>query len=400
MKKELKKNKFADSRLEVARGIKEGAAGVDRNYEDDKHRGVIRGIAVMTKGQVKDCRAWKIDDMTLSQIVAEGNKHTKTGLKSRFGHPSMSSTALGTFLGRAKNFFVDGDIARADLYLSKTAYETPDGDLASYVLNLAEKDPDAFGTSVVLGDYDLEEQLDEKGKVMRDENDEPIVALRVKSLFAVDAVDDPAANNGMFGKFFNDSVQLSAKGAEFLDKLLSNPDALDYVVAFLERYRANRADIDQDQSRGETPEKVKHNTEEKHMSIELKDLTVEMLSQERPDLVAGLKTEGNEAAKLEGVNEERARGLAIVKSAHSEFAGMGMDAVVEEALESGKTVDAALAAMRKKRLDDIAANANKAPGADQDAASTKSHLDRAREYQKTHGGTMTAALQATAEKRK
>ena len=137
--------KNTQRRLETAFGIKEGKSGIDRDYEDDKYKGVIRGFAVMTQGNVKDMRGWEIDETTLSQIVEVGNK-VQLGLKSRFGHPNMSSTALGTFTGRAKNFRKDGDIARADLFISKTAYETPDGDIASYVLDLAEKDSDAFGT--------------------------------------------------------------------------------------------------------------------------------------------------------------------------------------------------------------------------------------------------------------
>ena len=154
-------NSNALRRLEVVRGIKNGTGGIDRAYEDSKYRGVIRGVAVMTKGLVKDSRGWEIDDMTLSQVVDAGNKHVNLGVKARFGHPNMSSSALGTFLGRVKNFYMDGDIARADLFLSKTAYQTPEGDLAGYVLNLAEEDPAAFGTSAVIGDFDLEKRTEQ-----------------------------------------------------------------------------------------------------------------------------------------------------------------------------------------------------------------------------------------------
>ena len=146
---EIKNNR----RLDVNHGIKGGKSGIDRVFQDGKFHGVIHGVAVMTAGNVKDSRGWKIDQITLDQIVAAGNAHDNLGLKSRFGHPNMSGNALGTFLGRAQNFYRDGDAARADLYISKTAYNTPEGDLASYVFGLAEKDPEAFGTSVVLGEY-------------------------------------------------------------------------------------------------------------------------------------------------------------------------------------------------------------------------------------------------------
>ena len=369
-------NSNALRRLEVARGIKNGRASIDRVYEDAKHHGVIRGIAVMSKGFVKDARGWEIDDMTLSQIVDAGNKHTGLGVKARFGHPNMSSSALGTFLGRVKNFTVDGDIARADLFLSRTAYKTPEGDLAGYVLNLAEEDPAAFGTSAVMGEFDLDPKVEKDAQG----NDLPPL-LRIKSLMAVDAVDDPAANNGMFGKFFNSSVELSAKASEYLDKLLSDPQSLEYVSAFLDRYRANREEING------------NNKQHKEKNMDLKELTQEQLQKERPELVSALQ---NEAVK-----EERSRCLKIVKSAHSEFGEMGMEGIVEDAVDSGKTVDAALASMRGKRLDDLKKEANKAPGPDSEEPTVKmTHLDRAKKYQAENKCTMVEALRATAEARK
>ena len=370
--------KNAQRRLETAFGIKEGKSGIDRAYEDDKYKGVIRGFAVMTRGNVKDMRGWEIDETTLSQIVEVGNR-SQLGLKSRFGHPNMSSTALGTFTGRAKNFRKDGDIARADLFISKTAYETPDGNIASYVLDLAEKDPEAFGTSVVLGEFDLE-YADDKNK--KDGKDLP-PKLRVSSLMAVDVVDDPAANDGMFNKHFNASVELSAKATEFMNKLLDNPDALEYVISFLERYSVNRVDINNNIERLNRKEVV--------MS-EVKELTIDELKKDHPDMVSVLQNEV--------VKDERVRCLTIVKTANKEFAGMGMDSIVEESIDSGKTVDASLAAMRGKRLEDLKQNANKVPGADQeDEAQKKSHLETAREYQKEHKCSLQEALSKTAEPR-
>jgi len=370
--------KNAQRRLETAFGIKDGKSGIDRVYEDEKYKGVIRGFAVMTQGHVKDMRGWEIDETTLSQIVEAGNK-SQLGLKSRFGHPNMSSTALGTFTGRAKNFRKDGDIARADLFISKTAYETPDGDIASYVLDLAEKDPEAFGTSVVLGEFDLEYTDEKKNK---DGKDLP-PKLRVSSLMAVDVVDDPAANDGMFNKHFNASVELSAKATEFMNKLLDNPDALEYVISFLERYSVNRVDINNN---------IEGLNRKEEVMSEVKQLTVEELKKDHPDTVSSLQ---NEAIK-----DERARCSTIVKTANKEFTGMGMDSIVEESIDNGKTVDASLAAMRGKRLEDLKQNANKAPGADQEETlKKKSHLETAREYQKEHECSLQEAMSKTAEPR-
>ena len=370
-------NSNAIRRLEVARGIKNGRASIDRAFEDAKYHGVIRGVAVMTKGFVKDSRGWEIDDMTLSQIVDAGNKHAGLGVKARFGHPNMSSSALGTFLGRVKNFSVDGDIARGDLFLSKSAYATPEGDLAGYVLNLAEEDPAAFGTSAVMGGFELEKRTE------KDAQGNPLPPLlRIQSLSAVDAVDDPATNNGMFGKFFNSSVELSAKASEYLDKLLNDQQSLDYVFAFLERYRVNSG-----------RDEINNNDQRKDKVMEFKDITQEQLQKERPELVVALQREA-----IEG---ERSRCSKIVKSAHSEFTGMGMEGIVEEAVDNGKTVDATLASMRGKRLEDLKKEANKAPGADGDEPPVKpTHLDRAKKYKDEHKCSMVDALKATAEARK
>lgn len=382
----MSKITVANRILETAFGIKEGEIGVDPSYEDDQHKGVIRGFAVITKGFIKDDRGWEIDDVTLERTVTAGNK-LKNGHKSRFGHPNISSTALGTFIGRAKNFRKDGDIVRADLYLNKTAYgKTLKDNLAQYVLDLAESDPEAFGASIVLKDYDLEYAVEKNGARKRNEDGKELPPmLRVNSLFGVDVVDEPAANDGMLSKFFNASVELSAKATEFLNKLLDNPDALEYVIAFLERYRVNRVDIDEDEEIGQVLDK-------KEEGMEIKDLTVEQLKKERPDVVSSLQSEI--------VKEERSRCLTIVKTANKEFSGMGMEAIVEESIENGKTMDASLAVMRGKRLEDLKQNANKAPGADKgDPEKKKSHLEIAKEYQREHKCSLQEALSLTAEPR-
>lgn len=381
-------------RADISRGIENGDQGVSRDLKHSRGRGAILGYAVVAKGKLNDgdIREWEMDDISLDQVVELGNK-SKLGIKSRFGHPNISAESLGTFMGRAKNFRKDKDIVRADLYFDETAYKTPNGDLASYVMDLAENDPAAFGTSMVF-DADFAYRLEEDGTRQKDKDGKDLPALvRFKKLFASDVVDDPAATPGLFGKFFNSSVELSAKATEFLDKLLNNPDALERVIAFLDRYRINRVEIDE-------PEPAKKQTNQKEdvqMDETLKALTIEQLASARPDLVNTIKAD----AATEAVKGERARALAIVKAAHVEFAGMGMEAAAEDAVEKGLTVDAALAGMRKSRLDAINDKSNKAPGADgEDQITTPTHLDRAKKYKEEHPGcSMTAALKATAEPR-
>lgn len=204
---------------------------------------VIAGFAVVTKGVTHDARG-EFDDAALDSVVEHGNS-SKLGIKSRFGHPNMSSTALGTFLGRVKNFHKSGDIVRADLYLDQTAHNTPDGDLAGYVLSLAKSDPDAFGASMVIH-WEEEYRKNENGENLKDDagNDLPPL-IRVKKLSSVDIVDDPAANSGLFGMpFFTESVKPSAEITAFLDRFLEQPDAVGKVISFLRRYQCNRDIVD------------------------------------------------------------------------------------------------------------------------------------------------------------
>ena len=221
-------------RADIARGLKDGKNSVDRENE------IIKGFAVVSKGITHDRRG-EFDDAELNRIVQMGNE-SNIGLKSRFGHPNMSGTALGTFLGRVKNFRKDGDVVRGDLYIDEIAHDTPDGDLANYVMSLAESDSDAFGSSMVIN-WEPEFRYVKGDEPEKDEegNDLPPF-IRVSKFREVDIVDDPAANNGMFGtQFFNNTnVKFSAEMTGFLDKFLNSPEALGNVMNFLQKYSANR----------------------------------------------------------------------------------------------------------------------------------------------------------------
>lgn len=240
-------------RGDISKGLSEGKAGVDRE------NGIIRGFAVISKGEAKG-HGIEIDETSLDQVVEFGNQ-AKIGIKSRFGHPAMSSDALGTFLGRAKNFRKDGNVDRADLHIDKSAYETPNGNLADYVMTLAEEDPNAFGSSIVF-EGKREPRLNNDSTVKKDKDgNEMLPLVRFTKLLGVDAVDNPAANKGMFGaQFFSDSVMPSAEMAKFLDKFLQDPSAIEKTVKFLQRYSAVKEDG------GENLEKK---TEEKEFEEEL-----------------------------------------------------------------------------------------------------------------------------------
>lgn len=161
----------------------------------DREKGIIRGYSVARLGVTVDSRC-ELDGTTLDSIVELGNE--AGSVKTRFGHPNMSDDGLGRHLGRSRNFRRDGDVVRADLHLAKSASKTPEGDLAGYVLGLAEEDPDAFGASMVVKwreeyrrNADGTRQLDAQGKALP-----PL--MRIDRLAACDVVGDPAVKQGFF----------------------------------------------------------------------------------------------------------------------------------------------------------------------------------------------------------
>lgn len=182
------------------------AASVDLKAE------VIRGAKVIQAGDTNDDRPITIDAETLAQVVEYGNRPNR-GIKARFTHPSMSDDGLGRFLGRWEDFRVDGDAVLADLHISPTAHETPDGDIADYVLALAAEDPEAFGVSIVAGpDQEAMQKLREGLE------DGARVPLRLAKLRAADIVDEPAATRGgLFSMQLDDPRSIAAIASRMIE---------------------------------------------------------------------------------------------------------------------------------------------------------------------------------------
>jgi hypothetical protein len=219
----------------------------------DHEEGVIYGASVVTEGEAKG-HGMHLEAEFVDEVVRMGNDR-KGGLKARFGHPSMCSTALGTYLGKFKNFrrAEKGGKAQAiaDLYLSNEAKETPNGNLYKYVLGMADNESDQFGTSIVF-DRGPAYQRDNKGAkrycgwqkgedgewhYVKPLNDRKIFT-EIRKLHACDAVDDPAANEGLFSAF--SAGALAGQLTEFLD---THPEVFEVanqhpelVEKFLSRY--------------------------------------------------------------------------------------------------------------------------------------------------------------------
>lgn len=202
----------------------------------DRKANIVFGAALMQAGDLNDPRPWSVDAKTLDQAASYANK-SKNGLKARFTHPNMSSDGMGSYLGRWKNVHVDSDVLRGDLHISDAAFSSPKGDLGTYVMDLAESDPEAFGVSLAtkldMGDLDTWERDRSNDKPER-------WPVRFDSVRAADVVDEPAATRGgFFDVSLPDLRSLPAQATLLLDTYFgdSEPDVIrGRIDSFLEKY--------------------------------------------------------------------------------------------------------------------------------------------------------------------
>lgn len=297
-------------RSAIARGLaKDQEPAVDRTGGDNK-AGIIWQAAVITRGEALGHFAW-IDSLMLGQ-VRDAINASRSGIKARFTHPDMSSDGLGSFLGRFKNAKLDGDVVRADLHVAESAHDTPDGDLAGYVMQLAEEDAEAFGTSIVFTrDREAEDLFEEEHtetveweepdgrkkqrRVFRSpdpDNKEQLHHVRLLELLAVDAVDEPAANPG--GLF-----QKRQRIAQEADSLLS------FTLGFSsEKPALSALSVDAERVRGFVTRYLHRHglevvpREEPIMSKKESEsgLTIEQLRKDHPELVAEIEKDAKAAA--------------------------------------------------------------------------------------------------------
>lgn len=150
----------------------------------DRDAKVINGYAVMSLGEAKG-HGMIVDDQTLNELVALGNANV-SGVKTRVRHADPSHDGFGRLVGKSKNFRREGDKVVADLHVSEASFKSPEGDLGSYVMELAESADDTFGASPEVRHF--------KQRTL------PSLppAMRLKQLMAIAIVDDPATNTGFF----------------------------------------------------------------------------------------------------------------------------------------------------------------------------------------------------------
>lgn len=149
--------------------------GVDRSNR------TIRGLVIMQLGPTKTKEPWLVDMTTLRQLVELGNAGK---IQAHLTHDHTGQEGIGDRLGEFSNFRIDMDVVRADLKLFEAASKSPSGDIADFVMTLAEETDD-FGVSVVVGTA--------KGDMVGDR-----VQMRIKEFLSADVVGRPAATAAAF----------------------------------------------------------------------------------------------------------------------------------------------------------------------------------------------------------
>jgi len=214
----------------------------NQNFDSiSESEGKIKGITVIREGEAKGHNLF-INSQFLDDVVRLGNERT-AGIKARFGHPNICSTALGTYLGRYTNFRRLDNKVLADLHLDDSAKSSPKGNLYDYVLQLAKTNPDMFGASISFkkGDSTFE-KFDADGKEQTREY------ATITDLYATDLVDDPAATDGLFETFEHDD--LASQVTLFLDShpelfvlLDKKPELISEFLIKYNNYKSNSMNI-------------------------------------------------------------------------------------------------------------------------------------------------------------
>lgn len=151
--------------LRVAAPKQDKTIGVDREQR------AILGYVVAEEGNFKSKGRGRFDVSSLMKLVELGNADPM-GVRQRFQHPTASDDGLGKYVGRASNFRLDKrdgrTVVRADSFIDKTAMKAPVNGgtpYGEYLMDLAESDPGALQTSIVVEPEKIKsEEQDELGE--------------------------------------------------------------------------------------------------------------------------------------------------------------------------------------------------------------------------------------------
>ena len=273
----MKNKKFNPMKTRFRATFAGAMLGARRLGQIDEENEVLHDVQITLEGKALGHGVW-LDREFCEAVAAAGNATGDVGLKVRYGHPSMCSDAIGTELGRAKNFRVvdferdiDGKKVKcagviADVYMLKSAHSAPQGDLVAHVMATAKEDPSQFGQSIVFtyADWVVKDAegvrhsyreevcgLDAEGNKIVDPKTgkkKPTMTYSdwldqsadgkeyavLGKLHGSDFTDTPAATDGIFstGTLAEEAEQMLDEHPQILEVLEKSPKS---VVEFLER---------------------------------------------------------------------------------------------------------------------------------------------------------------------
>lgn len=230
----------------------------------DAETETLKGVQIVLEGEAKGHGVW-LDREFVEAVAAAGNAAGAAGIKVRYGHPSMCADAIGTELGRARNFrveefarVVDGEATPAagvvaDVLILKSAHSAPQGDIARHVLDVAAEDPSQFGMSIVFtyadwvvkdadgARHSYHDEVEPDGEDPGRAEDEWLAQSADGRVYAVlgrlhgaDFTDTPAATDGVFstGTLAEEAERMLDEHPELLAAIERNPKS---IAEFLER---------------------------------------------------------------------------------------------------------------------------------------------------------------------
>lgn len=219
-----------------ARWLKSDRVNFAGRGKVDADAGVIYDVILCQVGEAKG-HGVNLEQSFIEEGIAYAQKHfAKLGMKCRFGHPAMCNDALGSEVGRFKNFKVVADKMVADLHVYESANLSPTHPGAKdWLLSMAQEDPAAIMCSIV---FSINEyyQYDEDGKKVRvyyyTDKGEWVSANRkiktyvsLKDFMFTDLVDEGAATDKLFSAGLN-----ADKFAVMATELLNENPAIDQFV--------------------------------------------------------------------------------------------------------------------------------------------------------------------------
>jgi hypothetical protein len=235
----------------------------------DKDAGIIYDVVMAQAGPAKG-HGVHLEASFITDLVDYDNKHhQKTGIKARFGHPSLSDTTMGTQLGYFKNFRSAEGKALADLHLLESAEISPtQPGMRSWMLSMAEEASDFVMSSIVFTPSDYYQYNPEDGEPHYFGHpsdakwpEEKIFVnfniLQGAQHFYTDIVEAGAATEALYGLKFNKDKF----AVRLIEWLRENPDILTFIqshpLKILEMCEKLNINLNMDTTHEKKPQSLK-----------------------------------------------------------------------------------------------------------------------------------------------